>query len=104
MVDGRFFVFSAFLPFFRLERISRYYQDVFSGIEDYPISVATIVHGSLHLLFSEASDTVEDQAIAAEYQKYSTMCEENFEACLSNLDLLMPATFESIAALMIGVS
>ncbi|TGZ81937.1 hypothetical protein EX30DRAFT_318588, partial [Ascodesmis nigricans] len=102
-LDGAF-SFTVFFPFLRFETFSRYCQDVMLGTEDYPLSIATIVHGSLYYLFWEASQIVEDRSLVEEYQQCSSLCKDNFELCLSSFDLLMPATFENIVALIIGAT
>lgn len=39
-----------------------------------------------------------------EYRYYIQLCKDNLEAALANLNILMPATFDSIVALALGVS
>ena len=102
IVEGSFSI-TIFFPFLRYEYLLRYCRDVFNGTEDYSLAVATIVHGSLYYLFREAGLVIDDQSLTTDCAQHIELCRKNFEACLSSLNLLMPATFESVVALAIGV-
>jgi hypothetical protein len=45
-----------------------------------------------------------NDSIGQECQDYIEMCRENLEVALANLNILMPATQESINSLAVGVS
>jgi len=61
-----------------------------------------LANGGLYYLFF-TYQMFATQPELAECETYTAMCKRNFENLLQGLDLLLPATFESIQALLFGV-
>jgi hypothetical protein len=58
----------------------------------------------LYSVFYEYDAEEKDNTTREEHQNYIQMCRDNLETALANLNILMPATYESIMALILGVS
>lgn len=87
-----------------LTRMTEFCRLVFFSVDDYPASTAIIVFGNLYLLFQEFSWRVTDELERVDYRQCAELCRSNFEICISNLDILLPATLENVEALLLGVS
>src|ERR1700712_267972 len=98
------FTFSPPLAFVARDQFNDLCRSVFFRIEEYPISTAVIVYGTLKKLLQEFKWTETDDALRQQYQEWSQLCRTNLEICISNLDLLLPASFESAQALLVAVS
>lgn len=62
-----------------------------------------MVNAGLYNVFIECSFEAKDQGTREECQKYLSLCRNNLETAMANLNLLMPAKPESIEALALGV-
>lgn len=62
-----------------------------------------MVNGGLYNTFIEWGFMAKDRETREECQKYLSLCRNNLETALVNLNLLMPAKAESIEALALGV-
>jgi len=72
---------------------------------DYPSEASfIIVNAGLTYIFFEASLTATNPAKKASYEEARSMCQQNLEVALSQLNVMMPATGENIEALLMGVS
>lgn len=62
-----------------------------------------MVNAGLYNVFIECSFEAKDHGTREECQKYLSLCRNNLETAMANLNLLMPAKPESIEALALGV-
>lgn len=79
-------------------------QGVYFATDDYSETTFIITNFCLYGIFMEYQTTEIGQLSKDEYRYYVQLCKDNLEAALGNLNILMPATFDSIAALALGVS
>jgi hypothetical protein len=73
----------------------------FSG--EYSDTDFIVVNAGLYYMFLDFSNQTENEAEQQESLEFSRLCRENLETSLANLPLHLPATTESIVALLIGV-
>lgn len=78
-------------------------REVYFATEDYTDATFIIVNGGLFHIFLDYSYSTKSKSTRSEYQTYLQLCQNNLETALANLNLLMPATEESIEALTLGV-
>lgn len=69
--------------------------------KDFSAADFIIANSALLQLFTEQSEEVSDNA---ESIRYAHLCRTNVETALLNLPLHLPATMDSISALLLGVS
>lgn len=93
-----------FFPFITVDSLLEKCRQVYFATEDYSDATFIVVNACLVYLFSEISFSESDTTKQEIYDKYHDLCRVNLETGLANLNLLMPATMESIEALSIGVS
>lgn len=79
-------------------------REVYFCVEDYSDTAFVVTNFGLYSVFYEYGAEEKDATIREEHQKYIQMCRDNLETALANLNILMPATYESIMALILGVS
>jgi hypothetical protein len=96
--------FGTALGYNSLEQITELCKTVFFATEPYPTSTAILVHGNLFYIFHEFSVFEENEELASIHLKHANMCRVNMEVSLSNLNLLLQASSDSIEALLLGVS
>ncbi|KAI9685189.1 MAG: hypothetical protein M1822_004776 [Bathelium mastoideum] len=98
------FTFSPPLAYVTRDQFNDLCKTVFFRTEDYPTSTAIIVHSSLESLFQEFKWSEKDPALWQQYDDWAQLCRINIEISISNLDLLLPATLQSVQALLLAVS
>lgn len=79
-------------------------REVYFCTDDYSDAAFVISNFGIYSIFSELGGTDPDPNLREEYLSYIEMCRNNLEIALANLNILMPATEESIKALAVGVS
>ena len=77
---------------------------MYFATEEYSDATFIVVNACLVYLFSEISFSESDTTKREMYDKYHNLCRVNLETGLANLNLLTPATMDSIEALSMGVS
>lgn len=90
--------------FVDIERFTDQCRRVYFNIEEVTDATFILVISGLAYLFFEAGLSVKDSEEKAQYDMYFTMCQKNLETVLAQLNLLMPASLESIEALLMAVS
>lgn len=96
-------VFQSYFPFISADYFVKKCRDVYFATEDYSDATWIIVNGGLFHIFLDYSYTAKAHETRSEHQHYLQLCQNNMETGLANLNLLMPATDESIEALTLGV-
>ncbi|KAI9654358.1 MAG: hypothetical protein M1821_006674 [Bathelium mastoideum] len=96
------FTFSPPLAYVTRDQFNDLCKTVFFRTEDYPTSTAIIVHSSLESLFQEFKWSEKDPALRQQYDEWAQLCRINIEISISNLDLLLPATLQSVQALLLA--
>lgn len=71
--------------------------------DDYSDATFIVANFGLYNVFIELGVLDKEQATRDKYQHYVRLCKANLEAALANLNILMPANYESIVALTLGV-
>lgn len=82
------------------------FSDMCLGVyfsDDYPDVDVITVNAGLHSLFSDYAFQLSEQH-REEYFGFASLCRANLEAALADLPLHLPATSNTIVALMFGVS
>lgn len=79
-------------------------REVYFCTEDYSDATFVTVNAGLYNVFIELEFPEKDPAELEKYQHYTRLCKYNLEAALANLNILMPATYDTIVALTVGVS
>jgi hypothetical protein len=102
--ENRTVMFDLLLNWMSLPRLTDFCKSVFFSIDEYPLSTAIIVFGNLSWLFEEYSWRSPDKQEQNEFGQCSDLCRTNFEACVSAMDLFLPASDENVEALLMGVS
>lgn len=83
-----------------LEQITQICQKVYFAVDDYTEVNFVVATGCLTWLFAEYAIAT-GQSV---YREYSRQCHDNLQKAITRLSLLLPATTEVIAALVVGVS
>lgn len=96
-------LFQGYFPFISVDKFIEKCKEVYFAIEDYSDATFIVVNGGLYNTFIEWSFAAKDRESREEGQKYLSLCRNNLETALANLNLLMPARAESIEALALGV-
>ncbi|KAJ5742895.1 transcriptional regulator family: Fungal Specific TF [Penicillium manginii] len=94
--------FSGWIPFLTIDYFVEKCQGVYFATDDYSETTFIITNFCLYGIFMEYQTTEIGQLSKDEYRYYVQLCKDNLEAALGNLNILMPATFDSIAALALG--
>jgi hypothetical protein len=100
--ETRTVMFDLLLNWMSLQRLTDFCKAVFFSVDEYPPSTAIIVFGNLFWLFEEFSWRAPEQHEQNEYRQCADLCRTNFEACVSSLDIFLPATPENVEALLMG--
>ena len=82
-----------------LEKFTEICRKVYFAVDEYFEVDLILANGYLSYIFSEHVIV----SGAQDSREFCHLCRENFEAALSRLPLLLPATMEVIAALTLGV-
>ncbi|KAJ5836935.1 transcriptional regulator family: Fungal Specific TF [Penicillium robsamsonii] len=94
--------FGGYFPFLSVKYFTEKCREVYFCIEDYSDAAFVITNFCLYTIFYEYGSTEKEDSVREELQHYIEMCRDNLEAALANLNILMPATHESIMALAVG--
>lgn len=92
-----------YIPFFTVDYFMEKCREVYFCTDDYSDATFIVVNAGLYNVFIELGYPETDPAEKEKYQHYIRLCKFNLEAALANLNILMPATFDSIVALTVGV-
>jgi hypothetical protein len=79
-------------------------REVYFCVDDYSEASFVVTNFCLYSVFYEYGGMEKDASVREQHEHYIEMCRDNLETALANLNILMPATLESIMALTIGVS
>ncbi len=99
--------FSVLFPFFDLKNIQGLVKDVYSSPSSSSATQRILAFGSLEKLFTELQVLPGMPLIVLDtgnYSKYAHQCREQVEVAVSQLDLVMPATYENITALVLAAA
>ncbi|KAJ5365791.1 transcriptional regulator family: Fungal Specific TF [Penicillium concentricum] len=91
--------FGGYVPFLSVKYFTEKCREVYFCIEDYSEAAFVITNFCLYGVFYEYGGMEKEGSVREEHQNYIEMCRDNLEAALANLNILMPATHESIMAL-----
>ncbi|GAB1202337.1 hypothetical protein APSETT445_000949 [Aspergillus pseudonomiae] len=91
-----------FFPFITPDSLFEKCRQVYFATEEYSDATFIVVNACLVYLFSEISFSESDTTKREMYDKYHNLCRVNLETGLANLNLLTPATMDSIEALSMG--
>lgn len=92
------------MPFLKVEHFIENCREVYFCAEEYSDAAFIVTNFCLYSVFFELGITKTAGSLGEECQEYIDTCRNNLEAALANLNILMPATQESIMALAVGVS
>lgn len=95
--------FGGYIPSLTVEYFIEKCREVYFCTDDYTEATFIVVNFGLYSVFVELSVVAKDAASREETQRYVQLCKDNLETALANLNILMPATIESIMALSLGV-
>lgn len=96
-------MFEGYFPFISVDKFVQKCREVYFAIDEYSDATFIVVNGGLYNVFIEWSFMAKDHETREECQKYLSLCRNNLETALANLNLLTPARAESIEALALGV-
>jgi hypothetical protein len=96
--------FGGYVPFLRVDYFTEKCREVYFCTDDYSDAAYVISNFGIYSIFYELGSTDPDPNLREEYLSYIETCRNNLETALANLNILMPATQESIKALAVGVS
>ncbi|KAJ5708899.1 transcriptional regulator family: Fungal Specific TF [Penicillium malachiteum] len=94
--------FGGYLPFFDVDVFIEKCREVYFCTEDYSDATFIVTNFGFYNIFIELAFGENEKTARDEYQHYVQICKYNLEAALANLNILMPATFDSILALSLG--
>lgn len=96
--------FGGYVPFLGVDYFIEKCREVYFCIDDYSDAAFIVSNFCLYMVLYEFGTHEKDAVVREEYLRYIEMCRINLETALANLNVLMPATQESIKALAVGVS
>ncbi|KAJ5665190.1 uncharacterized protein N7477_007638 [Penicillium maclennaniae] len=94
--------FGGYIPFFTVEYFIQECRAVYFCTDDYSDATFITANAGLYNVFVELGFFEKDPVQKEKYQHYLRLCKFNLEAALANLNILMPANFDSIVALTVG--
>ncbi|KAJ5165470.1 uncharacterized protein N7500_007300 [Penicillium coprophilum] len=94
--------FCGYAPFLSVKYFTEKCREVYFCIDDYTDAAFIITNFCLYGIFYEYGGMENGPSIRAQHQNYIEMCRGNLETALANLNIMMPATHESIMALAVG--
>lgn len=92
------------MPFLGVDYFIEKCREVYFCTEDFSDAAFIITNFCLYSIFFELVVTKSGGSFGEECQDHIDICRDNLEAALASLNILMPATQESILALAVGVS
>ncbi|RYP62017.1 hypothetical protein DL769_007479 [Monosporascus sp. CRB-8-3] len=104
MKDAPSTAFTVTCSYITVENLAEYCRKVYFATDDFSATTFIIVNGGLYYILSEKAHTNNDPQIRTEYLKYRTLCADNLETVLGSLSLFVPASTETIKALLMGAS
>ncbi|CAI7626085.1 unnamed protein product [Penicillium glandicola] len=90
-----------YVPFLSVKYVIEKCREVYFCIDDYSDAAFVVTNFCLYGILYEYG-MEKDSSMREEHQNYIKMCRDNLETALANLNILMPATHESITALALG--
>ncbi|KAJ5134540.1 transcriptional regulator family: Fungal Specific TF [Penicillium atrosanguineum] len=94
--------FGGYIPFFTVDYFIDRCREVYFCTDDYSDATFITANAGLYNVFAELGFLEKDFDEKEKYQHYLRLCKFNLEAALANLNILMPANFDSIVALTVG--
>ncbi|KAJ5317981.1 hypothetical protein N7508_002489 [Penicillium antarcticum] len=94
--------FGGYVPFLRVDYFTEKCREVYFCTDEFSDAAFVISNFGIYSIFYEFGCTDADPNAREEYLSYIEMCRNNLETALANLNILMPATQESIKALAVG--
>ncbi|KAJ5451529.1 transcriptional regulator family: Fungal Specific TF [Penicillium cf. griseofulvum] len=94
--------FGGYIPFLSTECFIEKCREVYFCVGDYSEASFVVTNFCLYSIFYEYGGMEKDASVREEHRHYIDMCRDNLETALANLNILMPATRESILALTVG--
>ncbi|KAJ5829933.1 putative transcriptional regulatory protein [Penicillium chrysogenum] len=94
--------FGGYVPFMSVQYFTEKCREVYFCLEDYSDTAFVVTNFCLYSVLYEYDTEEKDTTTREERQNYIQMCRNNLETALANLNILMPATYESIMALILG--
>ncbi|KAJ6130313.1 hypothetical protein N7512_003093 [Penicillium capsulatum] len=94
--------FGGYIPFLTIDYFIEKCRKVYFCTDEYTEATFIIANFGLYSIFVELSVIDKDAASRGENQHYMRLCRDNLETALANLNMLMPATMESVMALALG--
>lgn len=92
------------LAFLGIDRLIEKCREVFFATEDFSEEAFIIANGGMYFVFADYMLMDTTQGMKDTYRKCMETTRANLEAGLAELNLIMPATADTIAALSLGVS
>ncbi|OQE35330.1 hypothetical protein PENCOP_c013G00872 [Penicillium coprophilum] len=94
--------FCGYAPFLGVKYFTEKCREVYFCIDDYTDAAFIITNFCLYGIFYEYGGMENGPSMREQHQNYIEMCRGNLETALANLNIMMPATHESIMALAVG--
>ncbi|OJJ48964.1 hypothetical protein ASPZODRAFT_60720 [Penicilliopsis zonata CBS 506.65] len=94
--------FSVYCPFISIEGFTEKCRRIYFCTEDYSDTTFIVVNSGLYNMFMDCGFMSQNPAVREEYRAYVSCCRNNLETALANLNLLLPATMETVEALILG--
>ncbi|KAJ5775203.1 uncharacterized protein N7511_000214 [Penicillium nucicola] len=94
--------FGGYVPFLSVGYFTEKCREVYFCTDEYSDAAFVISNFGIYSIFYEFGYTDPDPNARDEYLSHIEMCRNNLETALANLNILMPATQESIKALIVG--
>ncbi|KAJ5795163.1 transcriptional regulator family: Fungal Specific TF [Penicillium paradoxum] len=94
--------FGGYVPFLSVDYFTEKCREVYFCVDEYSDAAFVVTNFCLYMILFETGATENEATKREEYQHYIEMCRNNLETALANLNILMPATEESVTALAVG--
>ncbi|KAI8941699.1 hypothetical protein NX059_002908 [Plenodomus lindquistii] len=96
--------FAIIFPFLKMKNLREIIEDAYFNAGSCSASRRVLAFGLMENIFSEfKAFPLADQDVS-KYGAYGDMCKRHMEVALSQLDILMPASYENIMALLISAA
>lgn len=79
-------------------------REVYFSTDEYSEASFIVANFGLYTIFVELAMTGKDATSRVNYHHYMQLSKDNLEAAMASLNILMPATLETVMALSLGVS
>ncbi|KAI3112635.1 transcriptional regulator family: Fungal Specific TF [Penicillium roqueforti] len=94
--------FGGYVPFLSVKYFTEKCREVYFCIDDYSDAAFVVTNFCLYSALYEYGGMERDASSREEHRHCIEMCRDNLETALANLNILMPASHESIMALALG--